>query len=145
MPSTDSLSTQLIKPTYMSLALPLKDTGPQSLEHYHLFPFINFISDFCVFRCWSGDVCQRKIRSRCCVRPLLGWQDWCGRFNTKQRSELYVGCKQFKMLKYCLIHSIHTLAPDKNKLLATLVVAFNDDETGNKGIARNDVVTKLAW
>ena len=56
-----------------------------------------------------------------------------------------MGCKRFKMLKYCLIHSIHTLAPDKNKLLTTLVVAFNDDETGNKGIARNDVVTKLAW
>lgn len=49
------------------------------------------------------------------------------------------------MLKYCLIHSIHTLAPYKNELLTTLVVAFNDDETGNKGIARNDVVTKLAW
>ena len=56
-----------------------------------------------------------------------------------------MGCKQFKMLKYYLIPSIHTLAPDKNKLLTTLVVACNDDETGNKGIARNDVVTKLAW
>ena len=47
-----------------------------------------------------------------------------------------MGCKQFRMLKYCLIHSIHTLAPYKNELLTTLVVAFNDDETGNKGKER---------